>query len=212
MDVITKVPGLQHISEDIFKLLDKKSLMNGRLTNLSWKNVSKTCSFWLKKMKLEGWTTLAKNIEDRQIAKDLTRSYLDLENFQSDTLNHSKWKVLLTKLENYHNQKDFFVLLLIKIYNNRTIIYNLYPDKRQILLPLELVSCLREPFKYPDLVEALCEHENPSSKLDIDYFFLDCSALANATQMLIDAFDGFTGLVEKLSKKYEYPVVETSRG
>ena len=195
MDVITKVPGLQHISEDIFKLLDKKSLMNCRLTNLSWKNVSKTCSFWLKKMKLEGWTTLAKNIEDRRIAKDLTRSYLDLENFQLDTLNHSKWKVLLTKLENYHNQNDFFVLLLIKIYNNRTIIYNLYPDKRQILLPLELVSCLREPFKYPDLVEAIVENGNPSSKMDIDHFFLDCHALARATQMLIDAFDGFTGLL-----------------
>ena len=203
MDVITKVPGLQHISEDIFKLLDKKSLMNCRLINSSWKNVSKACSFWLKKMKLEGWTTLAKNIEDRQIAKDLTRSYLDFENFRPD---------IQSKLENYHNQNDFFVLLLIKIYNNRTIIYNLYLDKRQILLPLELVSCLREPFKYPDLVEALCEHENPSSKLDIDHFFLDCRALYKATQMLIDAFDGFTGLVEKLSKKYEDPVVETSRG
>ena len=61
-------------------------------------------------------------------------------------------------------------------------------------------------------MEALCEHENPSSKLDIDHFFLDLHALARATQMLIAAFDGFTGLVEKLSKKYEDPVVETSRG
>ena len=28
MDTITKIPGLEHISEDIFKLLDTKSLMN----------------------------------------------------------------------------------------------------------------------------------------------------------------------------------------
>ena len=206
MDVFTKVPGLRHISEDIFKLLDKKSLMNCRLINSSWKNVSKACSFWLKKMKLEGWTTLAKNIEDRQIAKDFTTDFLGSEWFRSDIQSQ------LTKLENYHKKEDFFLLLLIKIYNNRTITYNMYPDNRQILLPLELVSCLREPFKFPDLVEALCEHENPSSKLDIDHFFLDLHALARATQMLVAAFDGFTGLVEKLSKRYEDPVVEASRG
>ena len=206
MDIITKILGLQHISEDIFKLLGQNSLMNCRLTNSSWKNVSKTCSFWLKKMKLEGWTTLAKNIEDRQIAKDFTTDFLGSEWFRSDIQSQ------LTKLENYHKKEDFFLLLLIKIYNNRTITYNMYPDNRQILLPLELVSCLREPFKFPDLVEALCEHENPSSKLDIDHFFLDLHALARATQMLVAAFDGFTGLVEKLSKRYEDPVVEASRG
>ena len=101
MDVFTKVPGLQHISEDIFKLLDKKSLMNCRLINSSWKNVSKTSIFWLKKMKMEGWTTLAKHIED---LKKLNSNF-NLENFRSAI--QSNWTVLLTKLENYHNQKDF---------------------------------------------------------------------------------------------------------
>ena len=61
-------------------------------------------------MKLEGWTTLAKHIED------FTTSFLNLEYHQSDI--QSNWKVLLTKLENYQNQKDSFVLLLIKIYIN----------------------------------------------------------------------------------------------
>ena len=206
MDVFTKVPGLQHISEDIFKLLDKKSLMNCRLINSSWKNVSKTSIFWLKKMKMEGWTTLAKHIEDRQIAKDFTTDFLGSEWFRSDIQSQ------LTKLENYHKKEDFFLLLLIKIYNNRTITYNMYPDNRQILLPLELVLCLKDANKYPDLVEAMIEIENPSSKEDIDNFFLDCNALIKATQILLAAFDGFTELVEKLSKKYEDPVVETSRG
>ena len=95
---------------------------------------------------------------------------------------------------------------MIKIYNNRTI-YNLYSDNWQILLPLELVLCLKDANKYPDLVEAILEHGNPSSKMAIDW-----SALANAPSILLAAFNGFTELVEKLSKKYEDPVVETSRG
>ena len=41
---------------------------------------------------------------------------------------------------------------------------------------------------------------------------IDWSALANAPSILLAAFNGFTELVEKLSKKYEDPVVETSRG
>ena len=209
MDVITKVPGLQHISEDIFKLLDKKSLMNCRLTNSSWKNVSKMSIFWLKKMKMEGWTTLAKYIEDRQIAKDFTTGYLNVcsliqtlgylnfEYFRSDI--QSQWKVLLTKLENYHKQKDSLVLILIKIYNNR-----------HIILPLELVLCLTEAYKYPELVEAMLMRILVCSKVDIDYFLW--IALHNATKILLAAFDGFTGLVEKLSIKHEDPLVETSRG
>ena len=189
MDVFTKVPGLQHISEDIFKLLDKKSLMNCRLINSSWKNVSKTSIFWLKKMKMEGWTTLAKHIEDRQIAKDFTTDFLGSEWFRSDIQSQ------LTKLENYHKKEDFFLLLLIKIYNNRTITYNMYPDNRQILLPLELVLCLKDANKYPDLVEAMLEHGNPSIKMDNDYYFCNWIALANAIQILLAAFDGFTELV-----------------
>ena len=70
MDTITKIPGLQHISEDIFKLLDTKSLMDCRLTNSSWKNVPDKLIFWLKKLKMEGWKALAKNFENRQFAKE----------------------------------------------------------------------------------------------------------------------------------------------
>ena len=211
MDLVIKVPGLQHISEDIFKLLDKNSLMNCRLTNSSWKNISKMSVFWLKKMKMEGWTTLAKHIEDRQIAKVFRRCSQDLEKWRS--VIQSKWKVLLTKLEHYHKTEDYLVLILIKIYNNRPRLILAEYDDQQILLPLEIVSCLTEAYKYPDLVEALLEHVNSSSKVDIvtsDYFFW--IALVGSTTILQAAFDGFTELVEKLSKKYEDSVVETSHG
>ena len=51
LDRITKIPGLQHISEDIFKLLEKKCLMDCRLVNSSWKNVLDQPMFWLNKLK-----------------------------------------------------------------------------------------------------------------------------------------------------------------
>ena len=53
MDGFTKIPGLQHISEDILKLLDKESLIKCRLVNSSWKNVLEKPKFWLKKFKSE---------------------------------------------------------------------------------------------------------------------------------------------------------------
>ena len=52
-DRITKNFGLQHVSEDIFKLLDKKSMVDARLVNSSWKNVLDQPMFWLNKMKSE---------------------------------------------------------------------------------------------------------------------------------------------------------------
>ena len=51
MDAITKNPGLQHISQDIFNLLDKKSILDCRLVNHAWKNILDEPTFWLKKMK-----------------------------------------------------------------------------------------------------------------------------------------------------------------
>ena len=53
MQAFTKIPGLQHISEDIFKLLDKKNLMKSRLVNNSWKQILDSPIFWLKKLKSE---------------------------------------------------------------------------------------------------------------------------------------------------------------
>ena len=62
-DKITKNPGLQHVSEDIFKLLDKKSLMNCRLVNHSWKDILDQPNFWFKKLK-EDEKDLLKNSEE----------------------------------------------------------------------------------------------------------------------------------------------------
>ena len=53
MDTICKIPGLSHISEDIFKILDKESLLDCRMVNKSWREVLDQPKFWLKKMYLE---------------------------------------------------------------------------------------------------------------------------------------------------------------
>ena len=50
MEIVTKSPGLQQVSEDIFNLLDRKSLMHCRLVNSSWKNVFDQPIFWIKKL------------------------------------------------------------------------------------------------------------------------------------------------------------------
>ena len=77
LDEISKIQGLQHISEDIFKLLDKKSLMDCRLVNSSWKNVLDQPIIWWKKMNSENqsediqrsWKTLVKELNKNQISK-----------------------------------------------------------------------------------------------------------------------------------------------
>ena len=202
MDVITKIPGLQHISEDIFKFLDKKSLMNCRSTNSSWKNVLDQPIFWLQKLEMEGWKALSKNIEDQHIAKEFVRYLLQLkkENIPPDV--RYKWRALLQNLENDNELKEF-VLILIKIYNNRGR-----------FLPLELVEHLINANKYPDLVESILENEYPRSH--VTYCHPNKHGglilLENVTSIHLAAFYGLTRVVEKLSKKYDDPMVKDAHG
>ena len=53
MEMITKNPGFQHISENIFRLLDKKSLTDCRLVNSLWKSLVDRQTFWLRKLNTE---------------------------------------------------------------------------------------------------------------------------------------------------------------
>ena len=156
MDAINKIPGLQHIAEDIFKLLDKKSLMNCRVTNSSWKNVLEQPIFWLQKLESEGWKALTKHIGNQQLVKDFARNFLDLKYPYTDVQN--KWKALSQDLDFDHQPMEF-VLILIKIYNNQ-----------RRLFPLEAVVVMKKVAfgssnKYLDLVESIIEHESPNTKV-----------------------------------------------
>ena len=91
MDGFTNIPGLQHISEDILKLLDKKSLTECRLVNSSWKTVLEQPSFWLKKFKSdklpsdvqESLKALVKQLENDQIAKNSAKDWLEKFNLEN---------------------------------------------------------------------------------------------------------------------------------
>ena len=203
MDAITKNPGLQHISEDIFKLLDKKSLMNCRSTNSSWKNVLQQPIFWLQKLEMDGWKALSKNIQDQHIAQEFVRDLLQLEKENIPPDVRYKWRALLQNLENDNELKEF-VLILIKIYYNRGR-----------FLPLELVEHLMNANKYPDLVESILENENPRSNIS---FFNQNSKkyrgirLYNVTSIHLAALYGLTEVVKKLSNKYDDPMVKSKSG
>ena len=53
MEQFIKNPGLQYIAEDILQCLDKKSQMNCRMVNHTWKKLVDQPIFSLKKLKTE---------------------------------------------------------------------------------------------------------------------------------------------------------------
>ena len=95
METITKIPGLQHIFEDIFGLLDKKILMYCGLVNKTWMRILNQPIFWLKKLKMTTATNDPENV-------------------------HKSWELLAEKLDDDHLVKEF-VLILTKIYETDPI-------------------------------------------------------------------------------------------
>ena len=53
METVIENPRLEHISQDIFELLDKKNSLDCRLVNSSWKGIVEKPKFWLKKWSSE---------------------------------------------------------------------------------------------------------------------------------------------------------------
>ena len=95
LDEFTKIPGLQNISEDIFKLLDKKSLLNCRLVNSSWKKIIQKPIFLLKKLRFS------------------------LDNHNMDV---QKYWITVAREINHDNQiEQEFVLILLKIFQEKEI-------------------------------------------------------------------------------------------
>ena len=156
MDAITNIPGLQHISEDIFKLLDKKSLMNCGLINSSWKNILNQPAFWLMKMKREeiaeevqiSWKMLAQEVNDEQILNEFV--------------------LILTKLVKSNPKKIKQGFALFQRY-----FFTMFDRKDKSLphasmvKPLEIVVELKEANKYPDCLKFILEHVDSNCKVDV---------------------------------------------
>ena len=48
LESLMENPGLQHISEKIFQFLDKKTLLEFRLVNSSWKRILDQPMLWIR--------------------------------------------------------------------------------------------------------------------------------------------------------------------
>ena len=202
-DQITKIPGLQHVSEDIFKLLDKKSLMDSRLVNSSWKNILDQSMFWLNKLKCEkisldiqkSLKALAKQLDLDQIAKTSARDWLQKFNLDILPLDfQNKWRGWAEELEDDQISKTF-LLVLMKICQRDTI-----------QSPLEIVVELLRAKKYPVLINFILEHEDINSKVN---FVEDNDEWKAITPIHLAACYGLTGTVEKLLVKYDSSNIQT---
>ena len=120
METIIKSPGLQHIFEDIFSILDVNNLMACRLVNSSWNNIQSQPMFWLKRL------------DSSNLLKDVKRS----------------WTILAQELSNDDNLIQEFALILIKINHNEKPILPLeifmklqrsmkFPDLMKLILEHE---------------------------------------------------------------------------
>ena len=199
MDVITKTPGLQHISEDILKLLKTKGLMNCRLVNTSWKNVMNQSTFWLSKMKRQ------------DITEDIQRSWKMLAQDLSNDQLSNDFVLILTKLVNSSQKKikQDFGSFLGHFFTS--FVQNGKPLSHQ---PLDIVVELKEANKYPDLMNFMLEHVDSNSKVNVRVSQRqrmsnnsDISRKLNPIQLA--ALYGLTKSVEKLMLRYEYLDVKT---
>ena len=204
-DQITKIPGLQHVSEDIFQLLDKTSLMDCRLVNASWKNVLDQPIFWLDKLKSKkipldvhkSLKALAKQLDLDQIAKASAKDWLQKFNLEKLSLDiQNKWRGLEEEIDDDNQIPKIFLLVLMKIY-----------QKEEIQSPLKIVVALQKAKKYPALINFILEHEDISSK--VNFAFEDDVEWEGITPIHLAACYGLTGTVEKLLVKYDSSNIQT---
>ena len=140
MDAITNIPGFFHISEDIFNLLDKKSLVDCQLVNHSWREILNKPKFWLKRLdedeanydeRLDKDEANANKImmpdESDESNSDDDDSIPSLEGTSFSISKFSCfdilcWKRLSQVLDEYpHHITEVFVLFLIKMHRNKSM-------------------------------------------------------------------------------------------
>ena len=182
MERITESPGLQHISEDIFKLLDKKTLMNCRKVSKAWKNVIEGPLFLQKRLDMiireenddaeerSKWKNLLKDFElenaeipeeDKDFDLFLWNHHFDMVKRKSYSTKENiinNWKLLTDKLKDVtldDNETDLF-------FEN---IYDMEPKH-----PLEVVLKLCEEetliFSNFNLIEFILENVDPKANID----------------------------------------------
>ena len=110
MELVTKSPGLQHIAEDIFNILDKKSLLDCRVVNKSWMAIMKKQTFLLKR----GLTKLYLENKEVELIMDWIFGKLEQAVLNNEQ-NFNSWEMLVEEIEE-HQTYDNFTNLLIKMF------------------------------------------------------------------------------------------------
>ena len=83
MDLVTEIPGLHHLAEKIFSVLEDEKLLMCQKVNDFWKRILDNPMFWLKKCLKQGlpkeyhleWTKLIHHPKDPDVEENVT-SYL----------------------------------------------------------------------------------------------------------------------------------------
>ena len=140
MELVTKSSGLQHIAEDIFKILDKKSLLDCRLVNRSWMAIMKKQTFLLKR----GLTKLYSENKEVELIIDWIFGKLEQAVLNNEQ-NFNSWEMLVEEIEE-HQTYDNFTNLLIKMF------------KLKSMSPMENVVELAAKGKFPNVINFILEH------------------------------------------------------
>ena len=203
-NAIAKSPGLQHIATDIFKLLDKESLMNCRSVNHAWKNIMDQPMFWLNSMSSNIILGISRDEFQDQLQNEdwecssntstIGDDSDDEREFEFDNLKEivKNWKELYFKKLDHHTDNEF-VLVLMKMYNNE-------PKN-----PLEVVVDLKNAGKCQNLMKFIVENTDPftTARCNIDFNYNPDIYLDGLTPIHLAAWCGLTESVKHLIKIYE---------
>ena len=184
MEAIIKTPELQHISDDIFKFLDKKSLNNCREVNSSWKKVLDNPLFWLNKLeeiptvkefeiwksvqKTKGYSKLNPSLRTQScLAEKNPRTFAEIlkRKLELGLEGISLWK----KVQRQPVLKSWDILAQkIVDYHDENLIADfvlilMKMFESQLFSPVAMVIKLQKELKYSDLIEFL--NRNPLKRL-----------------------------------------------
>ena len=138
--VLTRDVTMPHVTKKIFQCLDKQSLLNFRQVSLAWKNYVDNPTFWFKKL-----------------ADDKTRGqqWKDVEN---------EWKDLAKVAEKYEGMNQYFVLPLMKFYQNAPRNKYFTCQALEIVFNLMDLNNLQQLEHCPILVDFILENVKPNSQ------------------------------------------------
>ena len=122
MEAISKTPGLHQVTENIFNLLDKKTVVDCQLVNSSWKKILDQPSFWLKKLHsakipenvYQSWKLLSQELDDAVLEEEFALILSKI--YKKETgLQPLEVVIELAKEGKYSNLANFILALLTSI-------------------------------------------------------------------------------------------------